>query len=73
MALWVSRQHPDAEITICGDNDHATEGNPGRVAAIKAARAIGARWTIPDFANLVHGPKDTDFNDLARLTGEVQP
>ena len=73
VALWVSRQHPDAEITICGDNDHATEGNPGRVAAIKAARAIGARWTIPDFANLVHGPKDTDFNDLARLTGEVQP
>jgi putative DNA primase/helicase len=67
VAQWVSQKHPDAEITICGDNDHATEGNPGKSAAIKAANAIGGKWVVPDFNGLDYGPKDTDFNDYRRL------
>ncbi|TVO75892.1 toprim domain-containing protein [Sedimenticola selenatireducens] len=55
------------EIVICGDNDLFTPGNPGKAAAIEAAKAIGASWVIPDFTGLNAGPKDTDFNDLARL------
>lgn len=71
VAQWVVQQHPDAEIIICGDNDHATEGNPGKTAAIKAAKAIGGKWVVPDFTGLNYGPKDTDFNDLKRLQKEV--
>lgn len=67
VARMVRERMPDADMVICGDNDHATAGNPGRVAARKAAQATGVRWTVPDFTGLDAGPKDTDFNDLARL------
>jgi len=67
VAKVIRKQHPHAEILICGDNDHATEGNPGKTYAINAARACGGRWTIPDFHGLTPSPNDTDFNDLSRL------
>lgn len=35
-------------VIVCGDNDHATPGNPGKAAAIKAASLIrGARYVLP--------------------------
>lgn len=60
-------KHPDAKITICGDDDRWTEGNPGRTKAAAAAQAIGAELVIPRFKDL--GTKPTDFNDLAVLEG----
>jgi putative DNA primase/helicase len=67
VAKAIRRQYPKAEILICGDNDHATEGNPGKQAAIKAAIACGGSWNIPDFTGLSHTPEDTDFNDIYLL------
>ncbi len=59
--------HHQGEVIICGDNDHNTKGNPGRTAAQRAAKLVGCKWVIPDFTDLHAGPKDSDFNDLARL------
>jgi putative DNA primase/helicase len=71
VAKVIRKQHPHAEILICGDNDHATEGNPGKTYAINAARACGGWWTIPDFSGLNPTSKDTDFNDLSWLQKEA--
>src|SRR5262249_24794185 len=58
------------EIVIVADDDYITAGNPGRKKGFEAARAGGAKVTIPRFHNLQsRGNKDTDFNDLARLEG----
>ena len=59
--------HHQGEVIICGDNDHNTKGNPGKTAAQRAAKLVGCKWVIPDFTDLHAGPKDSDFNDLARL------
>lgn len=67
VAEKVRMRFPEAQILICGDDDHGTEGNPGKEAAIKAAIACGGRWIIPDFSALNSTSKDTDFNDLSRL------
>ena len=67
VAEQIRWKYPEVEILICGDNDHATEDNPGRTKAIEAAARCGGDWTIPDFTGLNPGPKDTDFNDLKRL------
>jgi putative DNA primase/helicase len=60
-------KYPDADILICGDDDHMTEGNPGRTKAREAAVRCGGEWVLPDFTGLPRGPKDTDFNDLRQL------
>ena len=57
----------DTDILICGDDDHMTDGNPGRTKAKEAAAHCGGDWVLPDFTGLPRGPKDTDFNDLKRL------
>lgn len=62
-------KYPDSGILICGDNDHATDRNPGRTKAMEAAGRCGGDWVVPDFKGLNVGPKDTDFNDLRRLKG----
>jgi len=59
---------PDVTLIICADNDHATEGNPGLTKATEAARAVGGLLAIPVFPD-TGMTKDTDFNDLARLSG----
>jgi hypothetical protein len=46
IAKQIKQRYPNSEITICGDDDVDTEGNPGRTDAIAAATAINAR--IPD-------------------------
>jgi putative DNA primase/helicase len=64
-------KYPNTDILICGDDDHMTEGNPGRTKAIEAAVHCGGDWVLPDFSGLPRGPKDTDFNDLRRLREAV--
>jgi len=46
---------------ICGDDDVATEGNPGRAAAERAARESSGVVMLPVFSGGVSG---TDWNDL---------
>lgn len=60
-------KHPDTDILICGDDDHMTDGNPGRTKAKEAASHCGGDWVLPDFSGLLRGEKDTDFNDLRKL------
>jgi len=45
----LSATNESANTLICGDNDVNTEGNPGKAKAMQAAKAINARWCIPDF------------------------
>ena len=67
VAKLIRKQYSNAAILICGDDDRRTEGNPGKQAAIAAARSCGGNWSIPDFTGLNPSFKDTDFNDLYRL------
>lgn len=46
VALALRSKFPDARIVICGDDD-PTPGNPGRTAAIGAARAAGGLVALP--------------------------
>lgn len=59
---------PDVVLVICADDDHGTEGNPGLTKATEAARVVDGLLAKPFFPG-ARGPKDTDFNDLARLAG----
>jgi putative DNA primase/helicase len=58
----IRHRYPDLAITICGDDDRATDGNPGRTKATEAACAIGANLAMP---KLCRDCKCTDFNDQA--------
>ena len=69
-------RYPNAAIVIAGDNDHATPVNTGKEAAeLAAARSSGASnstaWVVPDFTGLPYTEKDTDYNDLAILRGDL--
>jgi putative DNA primase/helicase len=57
------------KLIIAGDDDWKTEGNPGLMAALEAARTARALVALPHFGK---GRKDgeTDFNDLARVHGK---
>lgn len=68
VAEALRKKYPDLEIIVCADDDHATEGNPGLTKATEAARAVNGKLAVPSFPD-TRGPKDTDFNDLARLCG----
>jgi len=67
VAQNIRAANPDAQITIAADDD-ATEGNPGLTKATEAARAINGLLAVPVFSES-RGPKDSDFNDFARLAG----
>ncbi len=58
---------PDARIIIAGDNDHQTEGNPGKTKALEAAGAVGGLVALPVFQD---GQTGTDFNDLFMAEGQ---
>ena len=58
---------PEREIIIGADNDAWTDGNPGLTKATEAAKAIGAKLAVPQFADASTRP--TDFNDMAALAG----
>jgi len=67
VAQVVREKHPEAEITICADNDQWTKGNPGLTAAREAAWAVDGQLAVPRFKNTTTHP--TDFNDLDLLEG----
>ena len=64
VARALREAHPAASMIVCADDDHVTDGNPGRTKAEAAARAVGGVVAVPTF-----GPDRpigaTDFNDLA--------
>ncbi|QHQ52048.1 DUF927 domain-containing protein [Aeromonas media] len=55
------RQHPEARILLCGDNDAHTQGNPGKTKAEQAAAAIGGLVSLPSVAG--------DWNDYHQAHG----
>lgn len=56
------RQHPEARILLCGDNDAHTQGNPGKTKAEHAAAAIGGLVALPpEFSG--------DWNDYHQAHG----
>ena len=65
-------KYPSLSNVLAADDDWQTPGNPGMTAAKNAAAAIGGLLAVPGFGNLPRGPKDTDWNDLARLAGSVK-
>lgn len=67
VAQVIRSKFSDMKIVIACDDDHATEGNPGLSKATEAARAVNGLLAVPVFPNH-RGPKDSDFNDLARLS-----
>jgi P4 family phage/plasmid primase-like protien len=68
-AQALAKKYPQARLVIAADDDHATEGNPGLTDATEAARALNCKLAVPAFTG-PRGPKDTDFNDQARLEGK---
>lgn len=64
VAERVRSESPAARLVVAGDNDHGTEGNPGKAAAEKAAAKVGATVLLPPAGD--HG---TDWNDYAAVHG----
>ena len=63
VAIMARERYAKREIILCADNDTKTQGNPGREAASRAARAVGGKLAVCP----AHEGKATDFNDLHRL------
>ncbi len=70
VAESLRKRHVDRLLVIAGDNDRFTDGNPGKSAAIEAAKAVGGEWMVPDFPDGLPG---TDYNDryLLELEGRL--
>lgn len=69
VASSIRENFPDAEITICADNDHKNDNNIGREKAYEAAREINAHVSIPRFTQDELDKNLTDFNDLHKSRG----
>ena len=65
VAQALAELQPAARLLIAGDDDRATQGNPGRKAATAAARAAGGLAVFPE--PLPEGA--SDFNDLHQSAG----
>ncbi|MFB2960771.1 toprim domain-containing protein, partial [Aeromonas jandaei] len=61
VATIARRQHPEAQILLCGDNDATKKGNPGKTKAEQAAQAVGALVSLP--------PSPGDWNDYHQAYG----
>jgi putative DNA primase/helicase len=68
VAEALKQKYPYAALVICADDDHATEGNPGLAKATEAALSVDGLLAVPSFRP-ERRKIDTDFNDLARLSG----
>lgn len=68
VAELIRAKYPDFKLIIAADDDWQNNPNTGLVKAKEAALEVGGYLTIPTFLNK-RGDKDTDFNDLARLSG----
>ena len=64
VAEALQRKYPNAKFIFCADHDAWSKGNPGESKAIAAARAVGGKIAVPEFAGL-RSCRETDFNDLA--------
>ncbi len=73
VAKALREKWPAREIIIAANNNAFTADksgkpiNPGITKATEAAKAIGARLAVPQFADTASKP--TDFNDLHKLQG----
>ncbi|MCB1180509.1 MAG: toprim domain-containing protein [Chlamydiia bacterium] len=75
VAAALREKYPHSEIVICADDDFATEKNPGRSAAIRAAIEHKCKVAVPIFPDGVQREAGwTDFNDLHSVseTAEVK-
>ena len=64
VALSVRQQWPEVPITIAGDDDRMTQGNPGRTKATDAAITVDGQVAFPQWPE--GAPESlSDFNDLA--------
>ncbi len=64
LTLALRRRWPDVLITIAGDDDRMTVGNPGRTKATEAAIAVDGQVAFPQWPK--GAPESlSDFNDLA--------
>ncbi len=61
VAQIARRQHPEARILLCGDNDAGIKGNPGKTKAEQAAIAVGGLVALPPVAG--------DWNDYHQANG----
>lgn len=56
------------QVIVAADNDHTTEGNPGKTKGLEAAQAITADVLYPPLPCLRNDCSCTDFNDLEYCT-----
>jgi len=68
VAIITRDKYPNSRIIIAADDDHKTEGNPGRTKALEAAQLISSSVMFPDFGE-APPEKATDYNDLRLLKG----
>jgi putative DNA primase/helicase len=68
VAKAIRDKFPNKKLIIAADDDWKKADNTGLEKAKEAASSIGAHLAIPQFLKN-RGDKDTDFNDLARLSG----
>ncbi|MBL0644425.1 DUF927 domain-containing protein [Aeromonas veronii] len=61
IAQIARRQHPEARLLLCGDNDEGTKGNPGKAKAEQAAATVGGLVALPSVAG--------DWNDYHQAHG----
>lgn len=61
VAAIARRQHPEARILLCGDNDTNTKGNPGKAKAEQAAATVDGLVALP--------PAAGDWNDYHQTHG----
>lgn len=71
VAITARRMWPAANITIAGDDDRLTEGNPGATKAREAAIACGGCVILPEWPDEAPGEL-TDFNDLEAWRRRVE-
>ena len=63
VAKQFREKYPAAKIILCADDDQKTKGNPGKTAAVKAAKESGSLVSLPDLA------EGGDFNDQHTAKG----
>lgn len=68
VAKTIRSKYPDFKLIIAADDDWKNDINTGLVKAKEAALEVGGYLSVPEFPKN-RGDKDTDFNDLARLSG----
>ena len=74
VATKLRERYPQAQITICADNDHAIKldnriQNTGVEKAESAAKAVGGKVIVPVFSKEEREKGLTDFNDLHTSRG----